>query len=72
MVELVGFREGEDTDNGTFVGGGCKEGAGVVDRYAGERGAVGHDNVDSLELGGVEQQDVACGRGDMGAARRSV
>lgn len=63
LVELLGRRDGEDTDDGALVGGRGKEGAGVVEGDAGKWGAVGFGDVDGFEFQGVEDENVArCGR----------
>lgn len=50
LVELFGGGDGEDADDGSFVGGGGEEGAGVVESDAGEGGAVGFGYVDGFEF----------------------
>ena len=63
LVQLARVRDGEDADDGAFVGGGREEGAGVVDGDAGEGGAVRFYYVDCFFFYGVEDEDVAgCGR----------
>ena len=37
LIELLGVRNGEDADNGAFVGGGREEGAVGVEGHGGER-----------------------------------
>jgi len=68
LVEFAGGGDGEDADDGAFVGGGGEERAGVVEGDAGEGGAVGFDDVDGFELEGVEEEDGAAGGGDVGCA----
>lgn len=48
LVEFFGGGDGEDTDYGSFVGGGGEESAGVVEGDAGEGGAVGFSDVDGF------------------------
>lgn len=66
LVELLGRGDGEDADDGAFVGGGGEEGAGVVEGDAGEGGAMRFGYVDGFELQGVENENVPRGRGDVG------
>ena len=65
LVEFAGGGEGEDADDGALVGGGGEEGAGVVDRDAGEGGAVRFDDVDGFEFESVEEEDRAAGGGNV-------
>lgn len=59
LIQLLRGWNGEDTDDGTFVGGGREESPGIVKADAGEGGAVRLDDVDGLEFKGVKDEDFA-------------
>ncbi|KAL8934106.1 MAG: hypothetical protein Q9211_005402, partial [Gyalolechia sp. 1 TL-2023] len=72
LVELFGGGDGEDADDGSFVGCGGEEGASVVEGDAGEGGAVSFSDVDGFEFDGVEEENVAGCGGDVGGCWRGV
>ena len=50
LVEFAGRGDGEDADDGAFIGGGGEEGAGIVDSNAGEGRAMCFYYIDGFEF----------------------
>lgn len=50
LIKFVGFWDGEDADDGAFIGGGGEESAGIVEGDVGEGRTVSGDDVNGLEL----------------------
>lgn len=59
LEELLALRKREDADDGACLGSSGEHAAVVVEGDSAERGLVGLDNIDSLEVKGIVNEHIA-------------